>query len=158
MKRWILGIAVFCAALGMLVNARTVPADTAGDEPIKVRVTTDKQSYEAGETVKFTFTATNTTDKAIALKFMTGQSFDITVGGSEGPKWNWAHDRMFTMALRDVPLEAGKSTTFFVNWNQKGNDGKDMPAGKYIVSGKLTTATPVNAPATSISLDEAAKE
>lgn len=126
---------------------------TLAEEPtstkpqVQVTLAAEKAKYQKGEAVKFTITVHSTSDKAQTLKFRTGQSFDIKVMPNIQDEtittWQWSHDRMFTMALRDVELAAGQSLTFKATWKQVDNDGKALPAGTYIAQATLTTEVPV---------------
>jgi hypothetical protein len=124
---------------------------------IEVRVTMDKSTFHAGESIRFTITATNTGDTAQALTFPTGQNFDITVTPLNGktPAWTWSHHMAFTMVVREVAIKPGQSLTFHATWNQQDDNGKIMPRGTYEVRSKLTSANHgINAPAVKLTLEK----
>jgi len=125
----------------------TAPASSDSDaakpaSPLQATIATDKASYKAGEKVTFTITLRNTGRTAQNLTFSSGQSFDVFVrpqGEPEAePLWYWSHDRMFTMALRNMILGAGEEKTWTTSWKQVDNAGKQLPRGSYSVIGRVT--------------------
>jgi hypothetical protein len=145
------------ANITMSEKPSTPPAGIRAGE-IEVRVASDKSTYRAGESVKFTVTVINQDDQPRTLHFPNGQNFDITVTPTNQNealwRWDWSHDRMFTQMLREQVLKPGETLTFNATWNQKDNEGKKMPRGEYSVQAKLTTEKPVLSAATVLTLAE----
>jgi len=135
-------------------NQNPRPGIVAGK--VELRAVTDKRFYKSGELVRFTLTAINQDDRPRVVRFMSGQSFDITVtpvGSSSGtPRWDWSHERMFTQAIREVTIQPGNVMTFNAVWKQQNNEGSEMPRGDYLVQAKLTSEERAQAPAFQIRL------
>lgn len=114
------------------------PAIRAGE--IEVSATTDKSTYRAGEAVTINIVAQNQDEREREITYGSGQSFDVTITpvGRSTPRWDWSHGRAFTLALRYKTLAPGERMTFSTTWEQKDNDGKTMPPGKYSVVARLT--------------------
>jgi hypothetical protein len=123
---------------------------------VELRAVSDKKYYKAGEPVRFTLTAINQDDRPRVLRFMTGQSFDITVTpvNQTEPlvRWDWSHDRMFTQAIREVTIEPGHTMTFNAVWKQQNNEGSEMPRGDYLVQAKLVSEEGAEAPSFQVRL------
>lgn len=109
---------------------------------ITVTLTSDKTTYRSGETVRFTITARNTSQQAVTLQFNSGQNFDITAKKhlkTDSPiLWQWSHDKMFTMALRQVKFAPGEKQTWTATWDQTDSEGNILPRGNYTIEAKLT--------------------
>ncbi len=124
-----------------------IPVATAGGTvdnpatPVVATLSTDKATYKTGESVTFTVTARNASTSAQTLTFGSGQSYDILVrpaGQPEAePLWQWSRGRMFTQAVREIPLTAGEQKTWTTSWLQTGNAGGFLPRGEYTVSARL---------------------
>ena len=158
-----------CVALLSGVQASTLQKPAAArfiserlNQPIKageieVRTTMDKSTFHAGESIRFTITATNTGDTARSLIFPTGQNFDITVSSlnNKTPTWTWSHHMAFTMIVREVELKPGQSLIFHATWKQQDDADKIMPRGPYEVRSKLTSSNHgITAPAEKLTLAE----
>jgi hypothetical protein len=139
---------------GSEVIGSTPPRGGIRAGEIEMRATTDKKFYKSGEPVKITMTAINQDDRPRSLVFRNGQSFDVTITPKDAdtPRWDWSHDRMFTMAIREVTLKPGETMEFSTTWKQQNNEGSEMPRGDYDVQVRLTTEEPVLAPVFSIRL------
>ncbi len=107
---------------------------------LAVSLTTDKTIYRTGQTVLLTLEATNKSSAAADLLFGSGQSYDIFITDLHKQEvWRWSQGRVFTMAVREVLLPAGRSLKFTSNW-------KPARPGKYFVRGRLTIAAPLDSP------------
>lgn len=100
---------------------------------------TDLAEYPAGKPVRIELVVVNSTNRDMEFTFSSGQQFDFWVTRNSAQVWTWSRGKFFTQALTHLKLAPGQSKTFSASWNQQGNDGKQVPAGSYVVSGRLTT-------------------
>lgn len=117
-------------------------------------ITAEKKTYARGQLVRFTLTVRNTGKNAQKLTFNSGQSFDITAtpSGRPEPAWRWSHDKMFTMALRELTLKAGATQSWTATWEQTDNDGNPVPRGEYSIAGRIVANGGIAAPPLTITL------
>ena len=105
-----------------------------GLEGITCYLTTDRNSYQPGETVKMRMLVRNPTATALVLNFNTAQQYDFTVKDAEGKVvWAWSQGRMFGQIVTEKTLQRGDSYTVSASWTIPGT----LPAGHYGVSGLL---------------------
>ncbi|OGB90375.1 hypothetical protein A2625_05695 [candidate division WOR-1 bacterium RIFCSPHIGHO2_01_FULL_53_15] len=103
----------------------------------------DQAIYRAGEPVKLKLVATNNNKAAVNLLFGSGQSFDLVVTDKNSKTiWKWSHDKVFTMAVREVEVAPRKTLEFSAVWPQTDNEGRPVTKGKYFIAGQLTSAAP----------------
>lgn len=88
--------------------------------------------------VNFTLTVKNTSDRAVTYQTPSGQRFDFEVLKGKEVVWNWAHGRMFTMAIGSVTLQPGQSRVFQAQWDLKNNRGSMVAPGTYQVQAYLS--------------------
>lgn len=90
--------------------------------------------------MRFTFTITNTSNRAVTVPFRSGQRYDFEVLQEEKVLWNWARERSFTQALTNLRLGPGEEAVFNGRWDFRDNDGQRVAPGRYMVRAILTTA------------------
>ncbi len=74
---------------------------------------------------RFTFRATNGSDRKVELHFASGQTHDFAVTDSTGREvWRWADGRMFTQGMQTKLLGSHGSVTFEDGWDAAGKHGK----------------------------------
>lgn len=112
------------------------PAPASG---LQLRLTSDHPSYPVGAPVVLTLTVTNPARSPVTLEFSSGQKYDFEVRRAGQVVWRWAADRMFTQALTSLTLGPGERLSFSERWNQKDNQGQQVPAGTYEAVATLTT-------------------
>ena len=112
--------------------------------PVTATVTTDRQSYSVGETVRFTLTVTNTGSSPVTVILPSGQRYDFVVRSSGGAEvWRWSYGRAFTLIYGEQTLDPGQTLTYSETWDQRNNNGQQVPAGQYRVTGIFTSQPPV---------------
>lgn len=124
------------------------PTPTPVSQPISLALSTDKTSYESGETIRFTMTLRNNTTETKTLNFTSGQTFDIVAANtmnSAEPAWQWSRGRLFTQALRDETLAAGESKSYDAAWNGKNARGQFV-MGQFDASATLKTRDGIESP------------
>ncbi len=87
-------------------------AGQANSEKLKFSVKTDKKMYAINAPVKMTFTVKNTSLQPIALTFISGKRYEISILQGEKPLWNSSRGRMFTQEISTETLASGKSLTY----------------------------------------------
>ena len=103
-------------------------------------VETTLDLVEQGKTLNIDFSLKNSSDKELKLLFGSGHQYDIVVTDVEGREvYNWAADRSFTMAIINKDLAPGQELSYSEEWDYTDNEGKPLPAGKYLV--KVTIVT-----------------
>ncbi|GGI86614.1 BsuPI-related putative proteinase inhibitor [Shewanella gelidii] len=75
------------------------------------------RSFDVQLGLKVTLTATNTTQVSVPLVFSSGKTADLEIVDNMGKTvWRWSNDMMFTQALSEKQLIAGRdiSTSFYI--------------------------------------------
>lgn len=122
-------------------GAVTIPPG-GGDGPdlkaLSLEVKAQPARVPASGKVNFTLTVKNTSSRAVTYQTPSGQRFDFEVLRGSEVVWNWAHGRMFTMAIGSVTLQPGQSRVFQAQWDLKDNRGSTVAPGRYTVRGYLS--------------------
>ena len=129
------------------VNFRVVAgAPSAGAEKVTLRATTDKRVYDLGEPVTVNFSIQNNTASPQTFEFNSGQTYDVVVRDAAGETvWNWALPRQFTMATRQVTLQAGEKRDYSVQWDGRVLLGRKIEPGQYTIEAVYTANPAVRA-------------
>lgn len=116
------------------------PSGGDGSDPKALSLEVKAQPARVPRTgkVNFTFTVKNTSDRAVTYQTPSGQRFDFEVLKGKEVVWNWAHGRMFTMAIGSVTLQPGQSRVFQAQWDLKDNRGSTVAPGTYQVQAYLS--------------------
>ena len=123
--------------------------------PVAVTVATDKAIYRPGEPVRFTLTVTNTGAAPVTVTRSSGQRYDFIVRSADGAEvWRWSRGRFFTQALEEETIGPGRSLTFAETWDQRDNDGRQVPPGAYQVVAVYTTVPPLESAGVSFTIGE----
>jgi len=100
--------------------------------PIGIDVTTFGAFFEEGEPIQLSMTVA--VREPMTLYYRTSQRYDLAVIDSEGQEvWRWSRDRAFAQVTAEVPLEANEMLSFADTWDQRDNDGQQVPTGNYQV-------------------------
>ena len=96
--------------------------------------TTDKSVYDVGEAVKVDFSLTNNAGALVTLEFNSGQTYDVLVRDAAGETvWNWAANKRFIMATRQVALEPNERQNYSVQWDGRALPGREIGPGQYTI-------------------------
>lgn len=108
------------------------------------QVVPEQRFVEAGKPVVFILEVRNVSGAPIELRFSSGQQFDVLVfkEGEWGERWRWSKGKMFIMALTSIRLNFGEVKRFRVEWDQRDNDGHQVPPGRYRVEAILLMRNP----------------
>lgn len=101
------------------------------------------QEITLGSPVRFVLELRNLTDETLTLNFSSSLQYDFEVHDSKNKLvWNWSHDKLFTQALTTIILDPNDQVKFTPEWDQKDNEGRQIPAGIYRVTGLIPTVGP----------------
>ncbi|GIV15502.1 MAG: hypothetical protein KatS3mg022_0937 [Armatimonadota bacterium] len=136
------------AWLILAVLAITLPA--GAQKPVRFRqavqwqVTPDLRVVELGKPVVFILEVRNVSGAPIELRFSSGKQFDVLVTkqGEWSERWQWSRGKAFTMAFSSIRLNFGEVKRFRVEWDQRDNDGRQVPPGDYRVEAILPLVNP----------------
>ena len=121
---------------GTGTDSPTEVTSTRRHGPLEFTLTT-RRAARRGETVPITFSVTNTG----------GQTVNATVGPPEAISrvtrageevWNWARNKGFPTVVYDLSLAPRASKTYSLDWDQRDNEGRPVPAGVYRVHAWFT--------------------
>jgi hypothetical protein len=97
-------------------------------------VTTDRLSYQPGQTVSMEMHVANPGPESVILHFNSGQTYDFRALDPEGKVlWAWSQGKAFTMALQERELKAGEGYAVSAQWTVPAS----LPTGKYRVQGTV---------------------
>jgi len=134
--------------LSLMILAVALPA--GAQKPIRLQqavqwqVVPEQRVVDVGKPVVFILEVRNVSGAPLELRFASGQQFDVLVykQGEWGERWQWSRGRMFTMGFTSLRLNFGEVRRFRVEWDQKDNDGRQVPPGNYRVEAILLLAAP----------------
>lgn len=106
---------------------------------LKVTLEIERESYCSGESVPMTLALKNIGDEPLTLRFSSGQQYDFIVARSGKEVWRWSADKVFIQVLGSLTLAPGETREFKQTWQQKDNEGQQVPAGEYEITGLVTT-------------------
>lgn len=98
-------------------------------------LTTDKNSYSAGEPVRITLSKLNISSYPITLNYPTAQRYDFSVRGIDDMYWLWSADKSFATVTGQVTLQSGQGLSYTETWEQTNNQGRQVTPGYYRVTG-----------------------
>jgi len=129
------------AQAGDDVSTGTGSTSTADVRALTVSLATPKDRVRQGAAIPLKLTLANPGETPIALPFLTGQRFDFEVLRNGRLVWSWSHDRAFTQSLSTLTLQPGEQSTFSTTWNQRGNDGRQVAPGLYVLRAYVAADT-----------------
>jgi hypothetical protein len=98
--------------------------------PIGIDLTTFGAFFEQGEPIQLAMTVA--VRDPMTLYYRTSQRYDLAVTNSQGQEvWRWSRDRTFAQVTEEVPLGANGMLSFPETWDQRDNDGQQVPLGNY---------------------------
>lgn len=100
--------------------------------PIGIDLTTFGAFFDQGEPIQLAITVA--VRDPMTLYYRTSQRYDLTVADSEGQEvWRWSRDRTFAQVTEEVELGENGTLSFAETWDQRDNDGQQVPPGNYQV-------------------------
>ncbi len=101
---------------GILVNVgvanRIYPADGDG---LRLRLLSSQSPFFprqllSGEEIRWAIDTTNIFDESIELTFTSGQVAEVTLSDGDTEVYRWSDGKVFTQAINEVELEAGRTS------------------------------------------------
>jgi hypothetical protein len=132
----------------VVTNRRESPVATVTSQNPRVELVASQS--DAG--IKITMVALNVSDKILPFRFGSGQTYDFVIHDAASGReiWKWSNGNFFTQVVRTDSIRVGGKWEFEITWNRKDNDEKAVPAGRYRLTGIITSLPAVQA---SIPLD-----
>ncbi|MCS6950356.1 MAG: BsuPI-related putative proteinase inhibitor [bacterium] len=111
---------------------------------VQWQVVPELRVVELGKPVVFILEMRNGGATPIELRFSSGKQYDVLVykQGEWSERWQWSKGKMFSLAVISLRLRAGEVRRFRVEWNQKDNEGRQVPPGDYRVEAILPLMVP----------------
>jgi hypothetical protein len=98
--------------------------------PIGIDLTTFGAFFDEGEPIQLAITVA--VREPMTLYYRTSQRYDLAVINSQGQElWRWSRDRTFAQVTAEVPLAANEMLSFTETWDQRDDDGQQIPLGDY---------------------------
>jgi hypothetical protein len=124
------------AALVLVAVAFAGPVTTVQRGTLNLELAAGKAAYAVGEPVELTLTLSNRGAEPLVFQFNDGQRYDFVAMREDGTVvWVWSRDKMFIQVLGSLTLAPGESRVYRDRWDQRDNDGAQVPPGRYIVEG-----------------------
>ena len=99
---------------------------------LRVAASLPRPTYDAGQVVEVSLTATNTGGAPVSVTFTSGQRFDLVIRRPRGDAvWRWSHDKAFIQVIQAVTLQPGESLSFKIPWDQTDYQGLRVDPGPY---------------------------
>jgi hypothetical protein len=112
------------------------PAATVQRGTLNLEIVADKAAYAVGEPVELSFTLSNRGTEPLVFQFNDGQRYDFVARRDDGTVvWVWSHDKAFIQVLGTLTIAPGESRVYRDRWDQKDNNGVQVPPGRYIIEG-----------------------
>jgi hypothetical protein len=98
--------------------------------PVGIDLTTLGTFLEQGKPLQLVITVA--VRDPMTLYYRTSERYDLAVINSQGQEvWRWSRDRAFAQVAEEVPLGANGMLSFIETWDQRDNDGQQVPLGNY---------------------------
>jgi len=98
--------------------------------PIGIDLATLGTFFEQGEPIQLIISVA--VRDPMTLYYRTSQRYDLAVTNSQGQEvWRWSRNRAFAQVTEEVPLGADETRSFPETWDQRDNDGQQVPLGNY---------------------------
>lgn len=105
-----------------------------GLEAVTCYLTTDRLSYQRGDTIAIQMKVENPNLEPVILRFTSGKTCDFAVADVEGNViWHWSQGKAFTMALMRREFKPGEEYTITEKWTVPS----DLRPGLYQVQGEI---------------------
>jgi hypothetical protein len=138
------GVTVLGLVLAVVGGAVAGPAARVERQGVELVLSVDKEQYAAGEPVQMELVVRNPGPGTAAFQFSDSQRYDFLVLREDGRLvWRWSHDKMFAQVLGTLTLAPGEERRFRERWDQRDEQGRPVPAGRYWVEGLFPPQRPV---------------
>ncbi|HVW34705.1 MAG TPA: BsuPI-related putative proteinase inhibitor [Acidimicrobiia bacterium] len=107
------------------VKAGNTGTTGAGANGLTLSVAFD-EPLQSGQTVGWRLEVGNRSGSAVTLRFRSGKQGDVVLAQGGRELYRWSANRLFSQAIREIPLAAGSSTTLALEPDQL-----HVPPGDY---------------------------
>ena len=84
------------------------------------------EPLHSGQTVTWRLTVDNRSSSPVTLRFRSGKQGDVVLAQGGKEMYRWSAGRMFSQAVREIPVDAGASTVLTLEQDQL-----KVPPGDY---------------------------
>ncbi len=99
---------------------------------LQVSLTTQSVN-RLGDTVPITFSIKNIGDRSVFVGYECPYA-DVRVSQGDTIIWQWSFGQVFACSELGSLLAPGDSLTYSRDWNQKDNEGNQVPGGSYVIT------------------------
>jgi len=112
---------------------------------LRVKLSTDKDTYLSGENPELSLTVANVSDQPINITFTSSKEYDFVICRGGMNVWTWSHDLVFAFPITEVTIQPGENYAFpgFSDgiareiWERRDNLRNTVPFGNYTVYGQF---------------------
>ncbi len=121
-----------CGACGgSREHALQVPQPVSNVQEV-VSVTTDRQTYTAGDVIGLTLELQNNSDQPLVLDFSSGQRYDFAILRTPADTvWSWSEERMFMQMLGQETVQPNQVLVY------REQVSPQLPAGTFTIAGRI---------------------
>src|SRR2546426_6455438 len=132
---------VMLGAMALVAAASPLSVERL-ESGLRVAASLPRPTYEAGQVVEISLTATNNGGAPVSVTFTSGQRFDLVIRRPRGDAvWRWAHDKTFIQVIQTLTLQPGGRLSFKIPWDQTDYQGLRVDPGPYEAVAVLLGAT-----------------
>ena len=112
-------------------HALQVPQPVSNVQAV-VSVTTDRQTYTAGDVIELTLELQNNSDQPLVLDFSSGQRYDFAILRTPADTvWSWSEERMFMQMLGQETVQPNQVLVY------REQVSPQLPAGTFTIVGRI---------------------
>ena len=110
---------------------------------VTVILTVGKSTYLPGQPVQLTVTLANPTAQEATVELATSQVYDVLIFRGQQVIWRWSEGKAFLQVISRVTLRPGEARPYDVVWDQRDDQGRQVPAGDYTAQARIRTREPL---------------
>ena len=101
------------------------------------------QEVTQGTPVRLVLELKNLSNETLSFSFSSGKQYDFEVHDSNNQLvWKWSQGQSFIQSRTAITLGPKEQIKFTPIWDQKDNEGNQVPLGTYQVTGLIPTLGP----------------
>src|SRR5437899_8053825 len=114
---------VMLGAMALVAAASPLSVERL-ESGLRVAASLPRPTYEAGQVVEISLTATNNGGAPVSVTFTSGQRFDLVIRRPRGDAvWRWSHDKAFIQVIQTLTLQPADRLSFKIPWDQTDYQG-----------------------------------